>query len=146
MSSADKVDFLRKFIELTATGKDDIWGPMLAEDVEFIRPFLPPGMPKTIKGRSEWVSFVRDAFKVIKEFRWLDLDLHGTDEPDVVYGTSKSRVDLLDGRFYENEYVYIVKFGDGLIKKYTEYLDPLEVLKAFDKELAEGVWDAPKPS
>jgi uncharacterized protein len=144
MSGGDNAEFARKFIELMATGKDyDTWGPMLTEDAEFLRPFLPPGLPKRIKGRIEWVNTMRESSKVIKEFRWIDLDLHNTDEPDVVYGTSKSSVDLVDGRYYENEYVLIVKFEDGFIKEYREYLDPLPVMEAFAKELAGGNWNSP---
>jgi ketosteroid isomerase-like protein len=142
MSGGDKAEFALKFVELMAAGKDDTWGPMLTDDAEFLRPFLPPGLPKKIKGRSEWVNSMRESFKVIKEFRWYDLELHNTDEPDVVYGTAKSSVELVDGRNYENEYVVIVKFEGDLIKQYWEYLDPLPVMEAFAKELAGGDWSS----
>jgi hypothetical protein len=99
MSGGDKAEFTREFIELMATGKDyDTWGPMLTEDAEFLRPFLPPGFPKKVSGRVELVNSQRETFKAIKEFRWIDLELHNTDEPDVVYGTSKSYIKLMDGR------------------------------------------------
>ena len=78
----------------------------------------------------------RENFRAIKEFRWIDLDLHNTDEPGVVYGTSKSRVELVDGRYYENEYVFVAKFDNGLIKEFREYLDPIPVMECFAKELA----------
>ena len=129
----------RKFIELMSTGKDyDTWGPMLTEDAEFLRPFAPPGLAKSTKGRTVWVNSSREAFKAIKEFRWIHLELHSTDEPDVVYGTGKSSAELADGRYYKNEYVFIVKFEDGLVKKFWEYLDPIPVMEAFGKELAGG--------
>ena len=139
MSGDDKTESAQKFIELMATGKDyDTWGPMLTEDAEFLKPFHPPGFPKRTKGRIEWVNSQRENFKAIKEFRWIDLELHNTDEPDVVYGTSKSYAELVDGRSYENGYVFIVKFENGLIKEFREYLDPIPVMECFAKELAGG--------
>lgn len=144
MSGGDKAELARNIIELMATGKDyDSWGPMLTEDVEFLKPFHPPGFPKRTKGRIEWVNSSRENFKVIKEFRWIDLELHNTAEPDVVYGTSKSRVELVNGRYYENEYVFIVKFENGLVKEFREYLDPLPVMEAFAKELVDEDRDGP---
>jgi len=145
MSGSDKAEFARKLIELMVTGKDyDTWGPMLTEDAEFLRPFAPPGLPKSTKGRTVWVGSSREAFKAIKEFRWIHLELHGTDEPDVVYGTGKSSAELVGGRHYENEYVFIVEFEDGLVKKFGEYLDPIPVMEAFGQELAGGNWNSPE--
>jgi len=139
MSGGDNAESARKFIELMATGKDyDTWGPMLTEDFEFRKPFHPPGFSRITKGRTDTVNLARENFKVIKEFRWIDLELHNTDEPGVVYGTSKTHVELVDGRYYENEYVFIVKFENGLVKKFWEYLDPIPVMECFAKELAGG--------
>ena len=143
MSGRDKAEFVRNFLELLVTGKDyDKWGPMLTEDTERLTPFAPPGFPKITKGRDECVKSTSEIFKSIKEFRWIDLDLHATDEPDVVYGTSKSYVELVDGRYYENEYVFIVKFENGLIKENWEYLSPFPIMECFAKELADGNWNS----
>ncbi|WP_313805840.1 PhzA/PhzB family protein [Sphingobium sp.] len=137
--SSSKTELARKFIELMATGKDyDVWGPMLKEDAEFLTPFHPSGFPKRTTGRFEWVNSARKNFSVIRQFRWIDLDLHDTDEPNVVYGTSKSHVELADGRYYENDYVFIVKFEDGLVREFREYLDPIPVIDAFARELGDG--------
>lgn len=135
MSGGDYVKLARKFIELMATGKDyDIWGPMLAEDAKFLKPFHPPGFPKKNEGRTDWVNSQKEGFSAIKEFHWIDLDLHNTDEPGVVYGTAKSRAELANGRSYENEYVLIVKFENGFVKEFREYLDPIPVMEAFAQE------------
>ncbi|WP_332817701.1 nuclear transport factor 2 family protein [Sphingopyxis sp.] len=135
MSGSDNVAAARKFIELMVTGKDyDNWGPMIAEDAQFLKPFHPPGFPKKTAGRTDWVNTARESFKVIEEFHWIDLDLHNTDEPSVVYGTAKSTAKLSGGRTYENEYVLIVKFEGGLVKEFWEYLDPLPVMESFAKE------------
>lgn len=142
MSGDDKVEFVRTFLELIVTGKDqDRWAPMLTEDTERWTPYVPPGLPKLTKGKNECVKSSAEIFKSIKEFRWIDLDLHSTSEPEVVYGTSKSYVELSDGRYYENEYVFIVKFENGLIKEFWEYLNPLPVMECFAKELSSGVWN-----
>jgi uncharacterized protein len=143
VSAGDKPEFARRFLELMATGEDyEAWGPMLTENTERRTPFVPPGLPKITKGRDECVKAMREIFKSIKEFRWIDLELHNTDEADVVYGTAKSRLDLVDGRYYENEYVFIFKFEYGLIKEFREYLNPLPVMECFAKELASGGWNS----
>jgi ketosteroid isomerase-like protein len=142
MSGGDKAEVARNFLELSATGKDfDAWGLMLAEDATRLTPFVPHGLPKITKGRDECVRALSEIFKSITKFRWIDLDLHNTDEPDVVYGTSKSHLELVDGRHYENEYVFIVKFENGLIKEFWEYMSPLPIMECFAKELAGGAWN-----
>lgn len=142
MADFDKAEFCRNFLELLVTGEDyDAWGPMLTEDTERLTPFAPPGFPTITKGRHECVNSTREIFKSIRVFRWLDLDMHTTDEPDVVYGTSKSYVELVDGRSYENVYVFIIKFENGLIKENWEYLNPFPIIECFKKELESGTWN-----
>lgn len=141
MSGTDHISRVREFLELAATGMDwDAWGAMLCEDAERLLPFAPPGLPRTIRGRGDCVKSMSGIFRSIRAFRWIDLDLHGTDESHVVYGTSRSYLELMDGRHYENEYVFIVKFADDLIKEFWEYLNPLPVMDCFAKELADGNW------
>jgi ketosteroid isomerase-like protein len=141
MNDGDKTEVVRRFLTLLASGRDyEAWGAMIAQDVERLTPFVPPGLAKRILGRAEFLRSTRDVFQSIKDFRWIDLDLHNTDEPDVVYGTSRSYLELVDGRHYENQYVFIVKFENGLIREFREYLDPIPVMACFAEELASGIW------
>jgi ketosteroid isomerase-like protein len=79
-------------------------------------------------------------FSSIKKFDCIDMDLHATDEADVIYGTSNSHVELQDGRVYENQYVFIVKLKDGLITHNWEYLRRFPIMECFKEELAKGRW------
>jgi ketosteroid isomerase-like protein len=142
MRASDNMRRVRQFLDLVVSGKDyDLWGGMLAEDAERLTPFVPPGLSTITKGRVACVNGAREIFKSIKAFRWIDLDLHETDEPDVIYGTSKSAVELADGRHYENDYVFIFTFANGLIRELREYLNPIPVMECFASELASGGWE-----
>lgn len=100
-----------------------------ADDVVFEFPFAPPGRPGKVEGKRALGEYLA-AMPARVAFEKLDLETHQTVEPDVavIEMTAAGRVKDT-GEPYEMSYVVVLTVRDGLIVRYRDYWNPLQVLR-----------------
>jgi uncharacterized protein len=123
MSSAK--DVLKAWLDAIAAQNLDACAALLADDVLVRVPLAPPGVPPQITGKAAFEPVMRQVHSLFAGYDWFDMELFGTDDPEVAIATSGSKVTLADGRDYVNDYVVFARVRDGLIVEYREYFDPI---------------------
>jgi ketosteroid isomerase-like protein len=58
--------------------------------------------------------------------------IYATENPDVLFVQFRGDIEIRDGGRYQNDYIGIFQFENGLIKEYTEYFNPILVSQAFN--------------
>ncbi|MGW5106105.1 nuclear transport factor 2 family protein [Nocardia sp. NPDC004123] len=106
----------------------------LADDnVVMSIPFQPPGYVTRIEGKSELRAFLARVLDLFSPFELhlTETFLSDTDESVVAHYYSDATV-ARTGKPYENTYLAIFRFADGLLTEWTEFANPLVVLKSFE--------------
>jgi ketosteroid isomerase-like protein len=127
MSDAKAV--LRKFHDMVSAGAFEDWAEVIDEHFVFRLPYAPPGIPQEMHGLT-----ARDALLKSRAgqdyFRWKDVTILATEDPELLVGTARSEVQMKSGRPYGNSYVTLTRVRDGRIVEHTEYFNPLLVLES----------------
>jgi uncharacterized protein len=145
MPTRDVVETTRSFLAALAQADYAAWDSLVAQDVVMRFPFAPRGLPRTCTGREACRKLVQGLFSVISRFRWLDLDLHATDDAELVCGTGRSEAMTTMDRAYANRYCFVVRVRDERIIEYCEYFDPLPAMDVF-REWLDGASAEVPPS
>jgi ketosteroid isomerase-like protein len=139
MSQSTALNLLQTWCERLAAGDVEGLLALLADDVVVLAPFVPEPIPRRMDGRDAFGQAFGPIGQLFAEFRWTALDLHATDDPSLAMGTASSSITLVDGRPYDQEYVFAIRERDGLIAEYKEYMDPIRAhaaLSGFAPEAA----------
>jgi ketosteroid isomerase-like protein len=123
-------DTLRAWLEAIGARDMDACAELLDEHVVVRVPLAPEGVPPRIEGRAQFEPLLRAIHTGFASYQWTNLELYGTDDPEVAIATSGSTVELADGREYLNEYVVYARVRDGRIIEYREYFDPVRATAA----------------
>jgi ketosteroid isomerase-like protein len=98
-------------------------------------PFRPPGAPARVRGRAEIHRFLTGTASAVVRFaEYRDVVLHETTDPDVVvveyaaHGTA-----VATGAPFRQTVVAVIRFEDGLITTYRDYLDPLPLMALLNR-------------
>lgn len=95
-------------------------------------PCLPSPFPRTRRGAKDLEEVYGFLFtSVFKRFSWIGLEIHATDDPNLVFARTRSSCELTDGRTYANEYACFALIDHGLVKEYTEFFDTERATGAF---------------
>ncbi len=117
-------DILREYCaEIEAVAVDRVMRYM-APEIVFRTPAAPAPMPRELIGFDAVHSALGLAFtKMFKEFRWSKLEIHETDDPNVAVALASSRVKLVSGGDYSNDYMMLSRIKDGKIVEHYEFFD-----------------------
>ncbi len=113
----------------------------LAEDIFQDWPYLPiPNMPGTITGRRELREFIEAGTQPFDPYSYQISEFYDMlDENALVVEYSSNTVYHPTGQPYSNKYLGILRFKDGKIVYWREYLNPLIVKESllgdFDKAI-----------
>lgn len=101
-------------------------GEYLAEDIFADWPYIPaPGCPDHIIGREPLLSFFAGGMSGFEPYRYRITEIHDQLDPNTLIAEYSSHSHFLDNmRPYSNRYCAIVKFRDGLISYWREYVNP----------------------
>lgn len=66
-----------------------------------------------------------------RTFRFKDVEVHATEEPDLLFATARSSAETTWGAAYANTYVFRMRVREGLIAEHREYFNPQPVLTVF---------------
>jgi uncharacterized protein len=96
-------------------------------------PYTPPDIPldKRVVGKAAVKQMLTVMMGAMAQFRLLDVDLHTTDDPELVVGTGRSEATMRNGQAYGNFYVYQFHIRNGLIFDYYEFFDSHLASKGF---------------
>jgi ketosteroid isomerase-like protein len=99
-------------------------------------PFPPPGGVSICEGKAEVLAMFENARDIIAEIKVTMNSLHWVpaDGLVIIEGTGKAR--LVHGSAYDNRYVFVIAFRDGLVSLWREYFNPLIVQASLAAEEA----------
>lgn len=104
---------------------------LMDKDIIFHAPCVPVPVPKIMTGIETVTGVYQLMFaRVFKEFRWTG-EIFATDKPDVAMALMASKVVLMDGRSYGNEYTIISRVRNGKIYEHYEFFDTGRAGEAF---------------
>lgn len=103
----------------------------LSDDVLLLAPFAPEGVPRRTEGKQAVAGAYGAVLGIFKSFAWHDVEVLGTDDPEVAVLTARSEVTLVNDTPYAQQYVVYVRVRDGLIVEVREYFDPAAATAAF---------------
>ena len=125
-------EVLRRYCDAMEVGTEGCIAQM-AEDIVFHSPCVPPPIPKLFVGRDSVAQVFEVLFtKLFKEYRWDKLEILGTEDPAIAVAKATSKVVLLDGRDYSNDYAFWCRVKDGKIVEHIEYMDGYRAAAAFE--------------
>lgn len=131
-SSSPAKELLGQYLSAIERGDAEAATASFADDCVINTPCMPEPSPKSMIGRTSFTSVLKWVFStVFKKFTWAELEIHTTDDPNLVFALAKSHVELHDGRIYSNEYVIYARVRDGKIVEETEFFDTTRAAKAF---------------
>lgn len=118
-------------MRVLCTGAFNEWLDKVAPDVTLKFPYAPPGSPRETVGFKACQTRMIAMASALKSLKWSDVNIRSTDEPGVVITTAKSKAETRWGQVYENDYVLITRFRNGLVCEHIEYFDPAPVIAVF---------------
>jgi ketosteroid isomerase-like protein len=113
------------------TGRFEVLQEIFAEDARQIMPYAFGDFPKSFDGREgiyQQYSTLPNLFSRMSFPR----TIYATENPDVLFVQFRGDIEIRDGGRYQNDYIGIFQFENGLIKEYTEYFNPILVSQAFN--------------
>lgn len=103
---------------------------MLADDAVMEFPFAPAGLPTRLKGRDAVADHLKRLAGLISFDRIGPAIVRATTPDVAVLEFTGSGRGLKTGAAYEQRYISVVETRDGRITRYSDYWDPLAVVRA----------------
>lgn len=131
MTGATSEDVARRFLACIEAQDFESWALLLAEEAVMEIPFAPHGMSRISSGREECRRTIESVFDFIESFQWQDVELHAGADPELVFGTARSRAIIRPDHRYANHYSLIFQIRGGQVVRYREFFDPTPVIEVF---------------
>jgi uncharacterized protein len=119
------------FFTALETGKFAILREIFAEDARQLMPYAWGSFPTSFEGKEGIYQQYSSLPKIFGKMSF-PRTIYATENPDVVFVQFKGDIEIKAGGRYQNDYIGIFKFEQGLIKEYWEYFNPILVSKAFN--------------
>ena len=128
-------EIVSRFLE--AEAKQNIQGmaDVLADDIVFEMPFVPPGLPDRVEGKGTVVEFL-EQFLGKEHGMFTGWDLHNIRiypgaEPDLVFAELDGQgVVVKSGYQYRQRYIILFRVSGGHISHWREYNNPIPLQEA----------------
>lgn len=130
-------NFLRSNLSEYLRPEVPMFTDMLAEDAVFEFPYAPPGSVTRIEGRAKIAEHVA-LIGGLLEFGEMSLAAlhHTTQTGIVILEFSCTGRAIETGKPYNQKYISVITFQNGLITHYADYWNPLIVLEAMGSAAA----------
>jgi uncharacterized protein len=128
-------DAVEAYFTALETGKFEVLREIFAEDARQIMPYAFGNFPNSFDGREG----IYQQYRLLPEtFSKMSFPrtIYPTENPDVLFVQFKGDIEIRQGGRYQNDYIGIFRFENGLIKEYTEYFNPILVSQAFNVPLS----------
>ncbi|MET0984178.1 MAG: nuclear transport factor 2 family protein [Steroidobacteraceae bacterium] len=134
MSAPSPLELTHRWLKVLGDADYDAWATLTSSDLVIKTPYAPPGLPKATEGRETCLKMARQYGELLKKFEYLDVELHTTDDPELIMGTAHSEALTASGHRYANQYCVLARVRNAKIVEYTEYFDPQRVVAAAEAE------------
>jgi uncharacterized protein len=124
-------DTVEAYFIALETGNFEVLREIFAEDAKQVMPYSFGNFPKSFDGREEIYNQYSSLPKTFSKMSF-PRTIYPTENPNVLFVQFKGDIEIRTGGRYQNDYVGIFRFENGLIKEYTEYFNPILVSKAFN--------------
>src|SRR5687768_2049137 len=134
--STDKiknVETVSKMYESMSAKDIKTWISFWAEDgVQYI-PYSPDGFPKAVEGKQQLEKIYTGLLAGYGELKYTHIDIEAMDNPNKVLVRWGVDIELKGkAEHYQNELIGIIEFENGKVKRFTEYFNPLQFMKAIE--------------
>ncbi|QRG07245.1 nuclear transport factor 2 family protein [Xanthobacter dioxanivorans] len=131
MTDLTPLTIARRWLDVLAAGDFDAW-PQVASKALIMRfPFAPPPLGLALEGYDDCINGTRGFWAAIKTFVFRDVELHTTEDPELIVGSARSESETAAGTPYENRYCFFVRVRGGKVIEHSEYFNPLPAIRAF---------------
>lgn len=123
------VDVFSKLAQVgVQTGDIGALVDLCADDVVFEFPFAPPGRPKRVEGKPALGDYLKALSGRVRIEGVRNVEVHETVKSDVaIIEMTMTGSVTATGAPYEQSYVVVLTVRDGLIARYRDYWNPLQV-------------------
>jgi uncharacterized protein len=127
-AQSPSAEALRTFIETVVTFDADAVLPLMSANPVFEFPFAGTDFPSQLVGERAIRAFLASGKRTFGQLTAHDLRLQTTVDPGEAFAEFRSTGRYLDdGTAYTNRYICLVSVKDGLVARYKEYFNPLEL-------------------
>ena len=122
---------LRKALGDRIVANAETFLDMVADDAVMEFPYAPPGLPKRLDGKAAITHYLTGIGDLIIFDRIGEPLAHATIDPKLIivefqgFGHGAAT-----GEPYDQRYISVIRIRDGLIVQYSDYWNPLTVLRA----------------
>jgi len=119
--------YLESIARLDVPGIMSLW----SESPVIHTPLIPDRDHQRIVGREALERAYQGILGSFKNYEWLNVKYHTTDDPSLLIAQCSSRGDLKNGREYRNDYVLFLRIRNDKIVEATEYFSPINAAAIF---------------
>ncbi len=127
----DIVALTSAWLDVMPEGEFDLFPGEISPDFVLHLPFVPPGVPREIRGRQAVLDALHATGKNRGRLTFTDKVIRRTEDPELMLTTCKGSAQVNNGKTYRNQYIMLTRIRDGVVIEHTEYLNPLAVIEAF---------------
>jgi ketosteroid isomerase-like protein len=130
----DVKELMREWLDIIETCSFDKKADRVSRDVILRFPFAAPGIAEEVRGFDAAKDYLEKFIHSLQIFRWLDVVILRTEDPELVVATCRSEAMSRSGTDYANKYVIFARFRDGKVIDHIAYSNPLPVTKSFGQD------------
>ncbi|MDG2005250.1 MAG: nuclear transport factor 2 family protein [Novosphingobium sp.] len=127
---SDIVDLTAAWLKHFAEAEFDQFPGRISEDFVLRLPFVPPGVPKEIRGRENVRDVLLETVKGRSRINFTEVKIMRTEDPELVVATANGEAQMANGNTYSNSYVFFTRIRGDEVIEHTEYLNPLQFMAA----------------
>ncbi|MCU0550523.1 MAG: nuclear transport factor 2 family protein [Leptolyngbya sp. Prado105] len=124
-------DIVEAYFTALETGRFEVLREIFAEDARQVMPYAFGNFPRSFDGREGIYKQYSSLPKLFTKMSF-PRTIYPTENPDVLFVQFRGDIEIRAGGRYQNDYVGIFKFKNGLIHEYIEYFNPILVSQAFN--------------
>jgi uncharacterized protein len=129
----DPIKLIHEWLDMVAMGPAEAWTGKVAQDVIIRLPFAPPGVAGELRGFDHARETLGEHWKTKQSFKWRDVVIRRTEDPELLLTTARSEVILRSGQPYANNYIMLTRIRDGKVIEHIEYFNPLPIMEMLRK-------------
>lgn len=129
---SDNLELARQWLEIMPEGAFDRLPGKIAPNFVLRLPFAPPGVPQEFAGRDVAQQALSGSAKSRSPLVFEDLELLATGDPELFVATASGEATMASGKVYRNSYVIFVRIRDGQVIEHIEYMNPLNIIAAYE--------------
>ena len=136
MGTAERIDQTNRFLDLLEAGDRAGVAGMLDDEVVWSAPmsFGSTEDSEPARGREAFGSRLRSISGLMRSARFVDRRFTASADTATTFVQARGDFVTVDGRPYQNVYVFRFDWRDGKIVSWEEYANPVTIIRAFPQQ------------